>query len=174
MKLRGTREGRKFDEEYARRYLIAFTSFRDESDLSIHGSYKKRLQHAHADNELTDYLEIMQNIQNIRNSLDAGRMSEDLPTFDTEENDPESHEEESGLDVTNLIATYFATATADHVLQEEPTNFDFPKSNFSNESGNDAGDIWHGEPKNVLRSATKTDKPKEPEVKLFKERTRMF
>ena len=140
-----------YDEEYARKYLLAFVAYRKESNLTRYNSYTKRICHAYNIGELTDHLDTMQNIQNIRNSLDAGRMKDNMACC---EKDPEKinatpDNDEEDSDYMNLISTYFASTTNNTILDSEPDIFDFEKGDFSN-SGCDNGDIWEDGPQSVF------------------------
>ena len=136
------------DEEHARKYLIGFSAFRDEKDLQLYNSYKKRINKCHENGEFQEFHDIMQNIQNIRNSLDAGRMNDDIPSIEIDDENTDQLETE-GDDVQNMIATYFASTTNTSILDKEPDEFEFKKPDFVN-SGADEGDIWEGPPQKVF------------------------
>ena len=151
-------------EEYSRRYLLCFTAFRTEKDLLYRGTYQRRIRQAHESGELDPHIRIMQNIQNIRNSLDAGRMMDDLPTLEIDPDDSQMIESSRPEDdYTNLIATYFAKTSNTVILKEEPVVFEFPETSFST-SEIDHGDIWSNGPRNVLVSG---NKPKPPKPHVF-------
>lgn len=144
------------DEEHARKYLLGFSAFRDENDLKIYSSYKKRIQRGFENGEFDEYFTIMQNIQNIRNSLDAGRMNNDIPTIEIEDHaaeDMERDDDEDIDDFRNIIATYFASTSNHKILDREPDDFEFKKADFVN-SGADEGDIWKNPPEKVYKYTT--------------------
>ena len=126
----------KEDEDYCRRFLVAFSAYRAENDLKRANSYKRRLIDLYQKNVFQDYLEIADNIQNIRNSLDAGSMTD---TFKSDDVDPDDEEEvdENGkgnLDLQEQIAAFFQQETRGDVCKEEPCHFEFTVPEISNHS----------------------------------------
>jgi len=97
------------EENHCRKILLCFAPYRCEEDIRINGSYKRKFLQLHQSGELDPFICIIQNIQNIRNSLDAGRISNNAPTIATDPADPHQLEDESNFSesLQNQIAQYF-------------------------------------------------------------------
>lgn len=66
-------------EEYAKKACIVFVPFRNFSDLQIEGSFVKRFQNHVSDGKLTQqHQKILQNLQDCKDSLNAGRPKDAL------------------------------------------------------------------------------------------------
>lgn len=86
-------------ENYARRFLILFYRFREHKDLQLNNSYAERLRNAIEFQLIPGrILDIANNIQNIRNSLDSTLMDnhfpEDTHVEDEHNDDMEDDDEE--------------------------------------------------------------------------------
>ena len=115
------------DEDHCRKLLILFTSYRKESDLSVFNpgnnrrSYCQRFYQLYSEGRLSESTRYMQNIQNIRNSLDAGRInSKHLVDESTAEEDCDN-ESDDNLDVlqSEIASMFFSDRrTTQHRLSD--------------------------------------------------------
>lgn len=118
------------DEEHCRRLLLLFSSYRTEKDLTSYvagkeaWSYAKTFHTLWVTGKLSAYEPYMQNIQNIRNSLDAGTMG-DKHLVDTDEviDDEEENDEDDELNALQSHIASFFNAPVSKTTTEEPTNF---------------------------------------------------
>ena len=114
-----------FDQQYCRKILLCTTPFRSEEDLLVNGSYVYKLNRMIESGELQeDHREILQNIQNIRNSLDSGRMQSNISDdiVDPDEDIAEDNEATDSEQLRNLIAQTFHNPSFQR-LNTEPTIF---------------------------------------------------
>ena len=91
-------------EDYCKKILVLFLPFRELEDLTLNGSYLEKLKIAMDEKQITDeHQTILKNIQDCRNSLNAGRMKDDLehltkpleppPSWKKPKGSPEQNEE---------------------------------------------------------------------------------
>ena len=66
-------------EEYSKKFCILFVPFRDLNDLRLDGKFHRRLQQWYREGRMyTRHEKILQNMQDVRNSLNAGRVTDIL------------------------------------------------------------------------------------------------
>ena len=112
------------EEDKCRSILLLVCPFRSDSDLQHRNSYFKKFSIMHKRGDLVDKEYLLNNIQNIRNSLGTERMSDDTATesVDPEGMDGEEEDEESERLRNNLVSTLLKIDESGG-LKEEPTEF---------------------------------------------------
>ena len=142
------------EEDYCRRFLLLFYNYRAEQDLKLYGSYKRRLVSSHELGVFAPYLQIAQNIQNIRNSLESGIMNDNIPPENEFENDIQSdsddgEEDDNDQELHDLVAAFFHSTMDGKSGKDEPepVEFTFPEPSLKNEN---AQNTISEEPKSVF------------------------
>ena len=113
----------KSNEEHCRKFLVAFLPFRCEADLTIHNSYKAKFISEHSNGTFNKFTKIADNIQNIRNSLAAGRMNDDMPAEEVDPDTSELDNTKAMEEIESRISAIFGHGKDFTPLDSEPTHF---------------------------------------------------
>ena len=120
------------DEDHCRNVLLAFSAYRTEEDLKPRGSYKRRLCELHEEGKLDEFKPMMQNLQVIRDSMDAGTMPKSTTSdaFDLEDIPEQDSGDEIDSTIQSEIAQFFTNSNNGRILDREPDEIHLKKSIF--------------------------------------------
>ena len=132
------------DEEYCKKILCTFSPYREAKDLKFRESYQAKFARLHAEGKFDSVSFLLQNIQDIRNSLDAGRISDQILVQFEEDDSDESNNQENPADsslqetIENCLLDLFeGDQNGQQPLQEEPTSFNLPTEKVKYECDED-------------------------------------
>jgi hypothetical protein len=114
-------------EEYTYRFMILFMPFRDFADFQIDGSFQRKWQQAYIEDVFSSkMIEIADNIQTIRNSLEssipANLLASETVLFDSDSGNEFADDDENPElqnDFLDSIGELFATTSGESALLEE-------------------------------------------------------
>ena len=115
----------QIDEEFCKRVLCCFAPYRKLEDLCFRGSFQSKFARLYAEGFLEHAEIILQNAQDIRNSLDAGRLNSHCSTekniFDEEIDDSSEDEDNTALykNMENTLVKWFESqqGESDHLTK---------------------------------------------------------
>jgi hypothetical protein len=114
-------------EESARKFMLLFAHYREDTDIQKNGSYIDKLRQLESDGKTQQIEHIANNIQAIRNSLDAGRVEDFTRPLQAAEEVMEKEddlEEDDDISARNTIAEFLLTSSSNKTeMKHEATSF---------------------------------------------------